>query len=854
VAVAWSLARVALRRRAGALAGLALLVAVGVGVSLTAFETAARTQRAYPDYLRRADVAEVVVNPSLSTDRAEEIIASTPGVERYATDDLMIATIDDGKPRTQREVDRVTFQVRMSRDGRYATQDRPVVHEGRMVRDGREAFLSLDAARVLGVEVGDEIPLAFWITSYNTPGLGAGQDDIVETVGRSTARVVGIGIFADEVLPDELYPRQRVLVTPGVAEAFTCTFGTLDPDDPRSLLEIGNDFVPDDCALAYRYFSLQVRGGDAAVGTVAEHLSDAFDAENELFPEVLRAADVGYTLIPSATLDERERLERSLRPTVGSLRLFGLAALVSTLIAVGLLVLRLARREERDVEVWRHLGVVRAQRFAALAIPSGLAVAAGILGAILIGYVTSAVGPVASARKVDPSAGMGLSGDVVAPLVGVALAVLLCAVVLASASVARSRSTPRRRLLAPLARTVSSMRPFRALGIRAALDSPGAGAVLLGSITAVGVVASSLVFSTSLGGLVSTPARYGWPYDAAVIIGFGYGGADEAAIDRSLDRPEVEGWGMAALGPIAIDGQNIAGIAALIGFDGLPLDVDAGRAPIADDEIALGVRSARELGVDIGDEVALSSFFGDTTATVTGTVVLPAVGPYESDRAATGTGVLLSRQLFERIVAQYEDTAGIPRGSLASTGLGAFVALDLAEGVDSTAFLGSLAAERLDWDHNRFDSFVYSEPVRPASIADAASLRRVPLVLGGFYALTMVIGLATGIAVATRARARELAILRALGSSGRELGGSVRWHTLTVVGVALVIGGPLGVLLGRLLYRSFADDVGVVPRVVLSWPQLAGVVLGAVVVGLVASFGPSRRATRRPPTRALRSD
>ena len=51
----------------------------------------------------------------------------------------------------------------MSTDGRYITQDRPAVHEGRMIRDGAEAFISDGAATSLGLDVGDEVPLlVFW--------------------------------------------------------------------------------------------------------------------------------------------------------------------------------------------------------------------------------------------------------------------------------------------------------------------------------------------------------------------------------------------------------------------------------------------------------------------------------------------------------------------------------------------------------------------------------------------------------------------------------------------------------------------------------------------------------------------
>jgi putative ABC transport system permease protein len=216
--------------------------------------------------------------------------------------------------------------------------------------------------------------------------------------------------------------------------------------------------------------------------------------------------------------------------------------------------------------------------------------------------------------------------------------------------------------------------------------------------------------------------------------------------------------------------------------------------------------------------------------------------------------VLLPRPLFDDLVARAEQEAGIPPGSLASTGLGAFTAIDLAEEVDAETFVASLGPERLTWHRAGFEPFTYTDPVRPAAIADAASLRGVPVALGAFFALAMALGLFVGIAVATRSRARELAVLRALGAPGRDLAGTVRWHALAVIGVALLVGAPLGVLAGRLLFRAFASDVGVVPRVIVSAPRIAAVAAVAIVVGLVAAAGPGRRWARHAPAQVLRDE
>ena len=202
-ALGWATARA----NRAALVGLAVLVAVGLGVSVTAFAIAARTDRAFDRYVDRAEVGDLVVNPSLSTVRAEEIITGAEGVTSAVSGELLNATFDDGAPRPQIEVDNTFVHAHVSRDGRYVQQDRPVVREGRMLRPGREeVVINRTAADELGVGVGDRLPVAFWVPSYNTPGLGPGPDDMVTPVGRVEVTVVGIVVFADEVLTDQLYP------------------------------------------------------------------------------------------------------------------------------------------------------------------------------------------------------------------------------------------------------------------------------------------------------------------------------------------------------------------------------------------------------------------------------------------------------------------------------------------------------------------------------------------------------------------------------------------------------------------------------------------------------------------------
>jgi hypothetical protein len=118
-----------LRRSWAPLAGLALVLTVGIGVALGSLEAATRTENAYSSYLRRAQVGAVVVNPNLITERAQEVIGSTTGVRGYVSDSILAATPDGGDARTEAELDSDLTQVRLSGDGRYVDQDRPVIQK-----------------------------------------------------------------------------------------------------------------------------------------------------------------------------------------------------------------------------------------------------------------------------------------------------------------------------------------------------------------------------------------------------------------------------------------------------------------------------------------------------------------------------------------------------------------------------------------------------------------------------------------------------------------------------------------------------------------------------------------------------
>jgi putative ABC transport system permease protein len=477
-----------------------------------------------------------------------------------------------------------------------------------------------------------------------------------------------------------------------------------------------------------------------------------------------------------------------------------------------------------------------------------------------VAWLASGAGPVASARAVAPDAVRSLPLPVALTVVGVGLVVLGLEIWgaswLASAR-QRERAAPRPSRVAQLA--LRSGRFPLALGARAALPggtgtAVGTGALLLGAVAVVLAVVGSVVFSANIDRLVDTPARFGWPFDAAAVIGFGYGGADEEALARTLDRDDVDRWGLAALpGEVTVRGESLPALADQRGFDAFAVPVVDGRLPTGDDEIALGARSAERLDLGIGDRVTLGTTYGERDAEVTGLVVLPSIGPFQSERAGLGTGALLSRPLLQRIVGDAEKSAGVPAGTLGAT-LGSFLVLDLAAGTDPAAVLADLEDESATWDVNGSPVFPLADAVRPPEIADVAAMRSAPALVAGLLATSMAVALALAIALATRARRRQLAIVRALGATPGQLRSTVRWHAVTVVAVGLAGGIVLGISLGSLTWRAFSDGLGVLPSVAVPWRLLAAGSLLAVLVALAAAEPPARLAPSRAASHPLRQE
>jgi putative ABC transport system permease protein len=128
------------------------------------------------------------------------------------------------------------------------------------------------------------------------------------------------------------------------------------------------------------------------------------------------------------------------------------------------------------------------------------------------------------------------------------------------------------------------------------------------------------------------------------------------------------------------------------------------------------------------------------------------------------------------------------------------------------------------------------------------------LAFGGIALFVGSFVIANSLSITIAQRTRELATLRMLGASRRQLLRSIITEALVVGVVASLIGLFLGLLLARGLFRLF-DAVGfTLPNTGLVFQNRTIVValLAGILVTLFASLRPAIRATRVPPVAAVR--
>ena len=126
--------------------------------------------------------------------------------------------------------------------------------------------------------------------------------------------------------------------------------------------------------------------------------------------------------------------------------------------------------------------------------------------------------------------------------------------------------------------------------------------------------------------------------------------------------------------------------------------------------------------------------------------------------------------------------------------------------------------------------------------------------LAGRLALLAASALAHLLVTSIRQRRRDLAVLKTLGFVRSQVSAAVAWQATTVAVVALAVGMPLGVALGRWTWSLLVDRIGLGAEPVVPGPALLVGVVGTVLLANLVAAWPGRVAARTRPAVTLRSE
>jgi hypothetical protein len=296
---------------------------------------------------------------------------------------------------------------------------------------------------------------------------------------------------------------------------------------------------------------------------------------------------------------------------------------------------------------------------------------------------------------------------------------------------------------------------------------------------------------------------------------------------------------------VTIDGRTVGALAGQSIRGGLLITTDGGRSPATDDEVVLGSTTLRQIGAQIGSTVRVTApGAGGRTRTGSYRVVGTAVTSTGFSTAGLGSGAIftLDGLLGTRCPPGPQVQACVLRTLVA---IGGSFLVKAEPGPAGRAALARLT--------RAYPSEAYL-PAPPTNLVNFGQAVNFPLLFG---LVLIVFGVATllhVLVVSVVRRRREVGLLKALGFVRRQVALSVTWQTTTVALVGIVVGVPLGIVVGRWVWAAFAGSLGVVPVTVIAGWTIVAVAVGALLVANLLAVGPALVAARSRPASLLKAE
>ncbi|WCN84410.1 ABC transporter permease [Micromonospora sp. LH3U1] len=319
-----------------------------------------------------------------------------------------------------------------------------------------------------------------------------------------------------------------------------------------------------------------------------------------------------------------------------------------------------------------------------------------------------------------------------------------------------------------------------------------------------------------------------------------------AVVDRAKQVPGVA----SATGVVNADGARVIGSnGKVVTSFGPPqlgenwtgeselLQLREGRAPQAEDEIVINKSLATTAKVQVGQKVGVLTAFESKKRDFT----LVGILGYSGDRDSIGgvNEVFFTTPVAQRLMLGEPDTFSS-------------ITVRAAGGVSDEALRDDVA-RTLGAD---FEVKTGEQVAADASASLKEGLSFFNKILLGFAAVALLVGtflILNTFSIIVAQRTRELALMRAIGASGRQIIGSVVLEAIAVGLIASVLGLAAGIGVGALLAFLFGKLAGGLTLAGIGVPAAA--VIGSFAVGLiitvVAALLPALRASRIPPIAAM---
>jgi putative ABC transport system permease protein len=756
-------ARSLVRRYWVATIALGVFVGIAGGAALGVWGIARRTATVYDRFVAYEDAATLVVfgcaegtsEAEIFTDFEEAcgrydyadvlaFLATAPEVEAAGRGTFAIGNVAPvGRPEDGwRQLVPVVID-----DGAAEAMGVPIVVAGRLAEPGiaAEATINEEASDRLGVGVGDQLV----ITPYRADEFDlAGEGTAVPGGASTTVTVVGV-----TRRPGDLAGR----------------LGGTSIHEDASQVTVGPawwDQIDGDAAGYGAGVTVKPAPGstnDDVIGLIREQ-----------WPQRVWQFGTGALL---GTDGGQQTVQDAIGLQAIGMFIIAVIVAVAGLLFAGQSVSRQSRLEWGDADVLGSLGMTRGGMVTAGAIRAAVIAGIAVIVTVAVAVSLSPLGPVGVGRAAEPRPGIRLDAFVL--LIGLpVVAVSVMAFALVPIATGRRRSDVEPSLQSS-SRTLSLLPPPGVAGWAMA-NSRRTGRLAVGSAiagvavaAAAGVAAWSLV--TSYEELRAEPARYGSTWDAQVGNVGDIAQQDETR-ERLASIPGIEAVGIQSL-------QGIGGSSAFVIFAGEPFlgdvpfgAITAGRAPSAPNEIALGRTSMGAFDVSIGEEVVLTDPNDPSVSRSFDVVGEAVINDALSSRPGLGGLVttegidqLLSPEALSQSYVVWVDAAADRDATLAS----------LREAFPTT----------------------YLETNVPRQVADLGLVSGQPAILALVIALLAGAALIHALVTSVRGSRRQIGVLKSVGFTNRQVMSMVAWHASLLSAAALVVGIPMGIVIGRLTWQ-----------------------------------------------------